>query len=137
MGMRFAFNEIYYLVADTVFIYLSDQTSSCYSTKHPYIKIACSCFKFMGKDDEHYYNDNHCNNANHCWHGGMSYNEAARRCRDSGGRLAVLNTSGKIAGTIEFIKSKVAQNEIYSGNYWIGAAVDHTKQPKWNTPVGK
>ena len=91
----------------------------------------------MGKFDEHYYNDNHCNDANHCWAGGMSYNEAARRCRDSGGRLAVLNTSEKIEKTIKFIKSKVVQNEIYSGNYWIGASVDHTKQPQWDTPVGK
>ena len=67
----------------------------------------------------------------------MSYHEAAKRCRDSGGRLAVLNTSEKIEKTIEFIKEKVAQSQIYSGNYWIGASVDHTKQPQWDTPVGK
>ena len=67
----------------------------------------------------------------------MSYNEAANRCRERGGRLEVLNTSEKIEKTIAFVKKKVAENEIYSGNYWIGASVDHTKQPKWNTPVGK
>ena len=101
------------------------------------MRIAGSCFKFMSKYNEHFYNDNHCYNANHCWDGGMSYHEAAKRCRDSGGRLAVLNTSEKIEKTIEFIKEKVAQSQIYSGNYWIGASVDHTKQPQWDTPVGK
>ena len=67
----------------------------------------------------------------------MSYYEAERKCKEHQGKLAVLNTIEKTEGSRKFINSTVSQDKKYSGNYWIGAEVNHTLAPKWDSPIGK